>query len=207
MSDHAPLRIPRLALLLLCWAFGVVGASISLNALIKYVLHPCMSDFQFRAAFKASIENGLASTTWHPMVLSSTSIYMVRNSIGPGITDLDLRSIDIFSIGGVLAGGCALLAILSALYLFCTFFRVRDNYTFLQVQAWSTYFCAIWLLATLIPFDLLFATGEAVVSASLNGISLSQNVIKDAEGALGISPLYRSRSYCICASLSAFPRH
>ncbi|KAI5994788.1 hypothetical protein EDD15DRAFT_2149176, partial [Pisolithus albus] len=63
-------------------------------------------------------------------------------------------------------------------------------------QGWSLYFCGLWLLVTLIPFDAFYATRQAQVSATLDGISVPAVEIQSIKQALGLSPYYTDTSYC-----------
>ncbi|KAL4079918.1 hypothetical protein V8B97DRAFT_2020669 [Scleroderma yunnanense] len=102
---------------------------------------------------------------------------------------------DIFDVGAVLTAGCGLLAIVSAICL-GFLFRPLRNVLFLRVQGWTLYACALWILATVIPFDVFFATRSASVTASLGGIPVSQTIIQSIESSLGVSPVYKHSWFC-----------
>ncbi|KAG6332669.1 hypothetical protein ID866_6423 [Astraeus odoratus] len=127
----------------------------------------------------------------------STSTYTVGGLTVLGTPPLNKLSIttDIFDVGAVLTAGCGLLAVLSALYFVFTWFAFGNSSTSLRIQSCTLFFCAVWLFATLVPFDLFFATRQASVSATLDGITVSQSIIQNIEEALGISPVYREQSF------------
>lgn len=93
--------------------------------------------------------------------------------------------------------GCGLLIVVSAISLFCLFRPVRgDTARFLRKSEWALFFCAVWIFATVIPFDVFFATRSASVTATLSGVPISQSVIQSIEKSLGISPVYNDSWFC-----------
>ncbi|KAI6040711.1 hypothetical protein EDC04DRAFT_2673641 [Pisolithus marmoratus] len=109
---------------------------------------------------------------------------------------------DISDVGDVLLAGCALQVVLSALYIVFISFPRRTTALSLRLQGWSLYFCGLWLLATLIPFDVFFATRQAQVSATLNGVPVPAAQVQSMEEALGLSPYYKDASYCTATRIA-----
>ncbi|KAF9233777.1 hypothetical protein BU15DRAFT_53449 [Melanogaster broomeanus] len=165
MSTSEPLRATRLGTLFFCFAFSVIGGSVGLNALIK-----------------SNQERSLA-----------------RNSLAAlgGTTDatINIDINDVFSSGAVITAVCALLALLSGVFFAFTWCPVKDKRFWFRLQSCALFFCAIWLFATLIPFDYFFANREAQVSASVNGVPMTADLIQAFEQLLGITPVYRDISY------------
>ncbi|KAI5995931.1 hypothetical protein EDD15DRAFT_2164430 [Pisolithus albus] len=166
MSPSAqPLRLQRLGALFLSFAFAVVGLGVSINARVK----------------------------------ANQAVNEVKHSISltrPDRLDISLPTLlDISDVGSVVLAGCALQVVLSALFIVFVFFPRRTTALFLRIQGWSLYFCGVWLLATLIPFDVFYATRQAQVSATLDGISVPAAEIQSIEQALGLSPYYKDASY------------
>jgi hypothetical protein len=56
-------------------------------------------------------------------------------------------------------------------------------------------FGALWLLATVIACDVLFATRSTQVTATLDGFALSQSVIQQIEQSIGVAPEYSKKWY------------
>ncbi|KAI6026654.1 hypothetical protein PISMIDRAFT_676103 [Pisolithus microcarpus 441] len=113
----------------------------------------------------------------------------------PNGATVNVNTKDISDVGSVVLAGCALQVVLSALFIVFVFFPRRTTALFLRIQGWSLYFCGLWLLATLIPFDVFYATRQAQVSATLDGISVPTAEIQSIEQALGLSPYYKDASY------------
>jgi len=105
--------------------------------------------------------------------------------------------LDIFDVGAVLTAGCGVLIVDSAFSLVSLFRPLRNNSAYLlRIQTWALFFCALWIFATVIPFDVFFATRSAKVTASLNGVPVSQAIIQSIEKSLGVSPIYKESWFC-----------
>lgn len=57
-------------------------------------------------------------------------------------------------------------------------------------------FGALWLLATVIACDVIFATRSTKVTVTLGGIVVPQSSIQPIQQAIGISPEYKQKWYC-----------
>ncbi|KIM59909.1 hypothetical protein SCLCIDRAFT_979116 [Scleroderma citrinum Foug A] len=123
-----------------------------------------------------------------------------RNKVyneAPKGTTVKIDFSDIFDVGAVLTAGCGVLFIVSAFSLVSLFRPLRNNSAhFLRIQEWALFFCAIWIFATVIPYDVFFATRSAKVTASLGGVSVSQAIIQSIEKSLGVSPVYKESGFC-----------
>ncbi|KAI6157089.1 hypothetical protein BKA82DRAFT_126293 [Pisolithus tinctorius] len=113
----------------------------------------------------------------------------------PQGTVVNVDTKDISDVGIVVLTGCALQVALSALFTVFVFIPRRTTALFLRIQGWLLYFCGLWLLATLIPFDVIFATRQANVTATLNGIPVPASEVQNMEEALGLSPYYKDAWY------------
>lgn len=118
-----------------------------------------------------------------------------RNKVynaAPKGTSVNVDFSDIFDVGAVLTAGCGVLIVVSAFSLVSLFRPLRNNSAYLlRIQTWALFFCALWIFATVIPFDVFFATRSAKVTASLNGVPVSQAIIQSIEKSLGVSPIYK----------------
>ncbi|KIJ62310.1 hypothetical protein HYDPIDRAFT_114809 [Hydnomerulius pinastri MD-312] len=105
---------------------------------------------------------------------------------------------NVFSTGAVITAICALLALLSVLFfIFTLWCPVRDKRFWLRVQSCILFLCSIWLFAVLVAFDYYFANKQAKVSATLDGVAVSDGLIQYIEESLGITPVYRNIHYLL----------
>ncbi|EGN94480.1 hypothetical protein SERLA73DRAFT_188405 [Serpula lacrymans var. lacrymans S7.3] len=162
----AALRTARLASLFVAFAFGVIGGSVGLNALIK-----------------SNQENSYIQKT----------ISTLRAQLGD--VNVYLNTNDVFHTGVVITTVCALIAVLTFVYLLFTFCSITNRPLGLRLQAFSLIFCAVWLFATLIPFDVYFANHSAQVTATLGGTQVPQSLIQLLENELGVSAVYKHIYY------------
>lgn len=155
-------RPVRLVALFLCWAFGVIGGSVGLNALIK----------------------------------SNQEKSHLKNSAPPP-TKVYIDTNDIFQVGVVVTVVCTLISIVSfnaLLWELLPKFRGFAGRT-RRIVGFVLAFLSVWLLASLIPFTLFFATGEAKVTAFIGPLELPQSAIQQVEKALGATRAYKDKSY------------
>ncbi|KAI6121077.1 hypothetical protein F5141DRAFT_1022113 [Pisolithus sp. B1] len=127
-------------------------------------------------------------------IKANQAVKEVYNAAPQGAV-VNVNTKDISDAGSVVLAGCALQVVLSALFIIFVFFPRRTTALSLRIQGWLLYFCGLWLLATLIPFDVFFATRQAKVSATLDGISVPTAEIQNIEQTLGLSPYYKDASY------------
>ncbi|KAI6015900.1 hypothetical protein BKA83DRAFT_4340428, partial [Pisolithus microcarpus] len=115
-------------------------------------------------------------------VKANQAVNKVHDAAPKGAT-VNVNTKDISDVGSVVLTGCALQVVLSALFIVFVFFPRCTTALFLRIQGWSLCFCGLWLPATLIPFDVFYATRQAQVSATLDGIPVPTH------------PYYKDASY------------
>ncbi|KAI6015881.1 hypothetical protein BKA83DRAFT_4340353, partial [Pisolithus microcarpus] len=133
-------------------------------------------------------------------VKANQAVNKVHDAAPKGAT-VNVNTKDISDVVSVVLTGCALQVVLSALFIVFVFFPRCTTALFLRIQGWSLCFCGLWLLATLIPSDVFYATRQAQVSATLDGISVPAVEIQSIEQALGLSPYYKDASYFFVNSI------
>ncbi|KAI6121074.1 hypothetical protein F5141DRAFT_1200869 [Pisolithus sp. B1] len=141
----------------------------------------------YNAAPQGAVVNVNAKGNVASVLAHTTALFRYSSSIG----------VDISDVGSVVLAGCALQVVLSALFIVFVFFPRCTTAFSLRIQGWLLYFCGLWLLATLIPFDVFFATRRAKFSATLDGISVPTAEIQNIEQTFGLSPYYKDASYFI----------
>jgi len=120
-----------------------------------------------------------------------------------GIVDINYH--DIYSICAVIAAVCALLTALSLVSTVSQIFSFGKKRFYLRLQAYLMLFGALWLLATVIACDVIFATRSTKVTVTLGGIVVPQSSIQPIQQAIGISPEYKQKWYLkLCAILPWF---
>lgn len=67
--------------------------------------------------------------------------------------------------------------------------------SFLRLQAFLMLFGALWVLATVIACDVLFATRSTKITATLDGVAVPQSVVEQIEQEIGVSPVYKNKWY------------
>ncbi|KAH7925226.1 hypothetical protein BV22DRAFT_1034222 [Leucogyrophana mollusca] len=162
----APLRIARLTSLFLAFVFSVVGLAVGLNALIK-------------------------SNQEKSNILKLAQTYLPPGSS----VSLNVDDHDVFSAGGVITAACALATVLSLVYMVLTFLPFGGKASTLRLQSASLLFCSVLIFATLIPFDIFFATRSAGISATLDGVAVPASLIQQIEALVGVTPQYKKISY------------
>ncbi|KAG1789027.1 uncharacterized protein HD556DRAFT_1495438 [Suillus plorans] len=126
-------------------------------------------------------------------------------SVAPNGTIVDINYHDIYSVCAVMAAACALLTVLSLVSAFSQISSIGRKQRLVRLQVFLILFGALWLLATVIACDVLFATRSTKITATLNGVALSQSVIQQFEQSIGVSPEYSKQSYLrLCAILPWF---
>jgi len=109
---------------------------------------------------------------------------------------------DVYHSGIVLTTVCALIALLSLIYLaltLCSGSRPTGRAPLatrtLPLQSATLAFCSLWLFATVIPFTDFFANNEAKVTAFAGSMQIPSVTIQGAEAALGATTVYRHIDY------------
>ncbi|KAG2117035.1 uncharacterized protein F5147DRAFT_768424 [Suillus discolor] len=126
-------------------------------------------------------------------------------SVAPDGAIVDINYHDIYSVCAVMAAVCALLTILSLVSTFSQISSIGRKQRLLRLQAFLILFGALWLLATVIACDVLFATGSTKITATVGGVALPQSDIQQFEQSIGVSPEYSKQSYLrLCAILPWF---
>lgn len=118
---------------------------------------------------------------------------------------VDLNYHNIYSVCSVIGAVCALLTVISIFSTFSQTLSIGKTRRFLRPQAFLMLFGALWLLATVIACDVLFATRSTQVTATLDGFAVSQSVIQQMEQSIGVPPEYSKKWYLrLCAVLPWF---
>ncbi|KAG1855172.1 hypothetical protein DFJ58DRAFT_786519 [Suillus subalutaceus] len=126
-------------------------------------------------------------------------------SAAPGGTIVDLNYHDVYSVCSVIAAACALLTAVSLVSAFSIISSIGRKQRLLHLQAFLMLFGALWLLATVIACDVIFATRSTKITATFDGVAVSQSVIQQMEQTIGVSPEYRKQWYLrLCAILPWF---
>ena len=89
----------------------------------------------------------------------------------------------------------ALIAIVSLASLIFTAFLPRLNAKTSKINSILLAFLSVWLLATLIPFTLFFATRYAHVRAFIGSQELPESVVQATQQSLGVSNKYSDKDY------------
>ncbi|KAG1780034.1 hypothetical protein EV702DRAFT_56467 [Suillus placidus] len=144
------------------------------------------------------------SVVINALVKSNQESSYVKN-VAPGGTIVDLNYHNIYSACSVIAAACALLTTLSLVSAFSQFSSIGRKQRLLRLQAFLMLFGALWLLATVIACDVLFATRSTKITATFDGVPVSQSVIQQMEQNIGVSPEYSKKWYLrLCAILPWF---
>lgn len=126
-------------------------------------------------------------------------------SVAPDGTIVDVNYHNIYSVCSVIAAACALLTALSLVSTFSQILSIGRKQRLLHLQGFLMLFGALWLLATVIACDVLFATQSTKITATLNGSAVPQDVIQQMEQSIGVSPEYSKKWYLrLCAILPWF---
>lgn len=126
-------------------------------------------------------------------------------SVAPDGTIVDINYHDIYSVCAVMAAACALLIVFSLVSAFSQITSIGRKQRLVRLQVFLILFGALWLLATVIACDVLFATRSTNITATFDGVALSQSVIQQLEQSIGVSPEYSKQWYLrLCAILPWF---
>ncbi|KAG2136969.1 uncharacterized protein EDB93DRAFT_1091442 [Suillus bovinus] len=144
------------------------------------------------------------SVVINALVKSNQESSYVKSEAPVG-TIVDINYHDIYSVCSVIAAACALLTALSLISAFSQISSIGRQQRLLRLQAFLMLFGALWLLATVIACDVLFATRSTKITATFDGVALSQSVIQQFEQNIGVSPEYSQKWYLrLCAILPWF---
>ncbi|KAF7369240.1 hypothetical protein MVEN_00251700 [Mycena venus] len=117
----------------------------------------------------------------------------------PAPTEVTINTNDIFQSGAVVTTISALILVLTTVYigLMVVDANARSGISTrsLPLQYITLAFLAVWLFATEIPVSLFVSTRSAKVSASIDGITIPDNLLKRIERALGATTAYKNFSY------------
>lgn len=94
-----------------------------------------------------------------------------------------------------MAAACALLIVFSLVSAFSQITSIGRKQRLVRLQVFLILFGALWLLATVIACDVLFATRSTNITATFDGVALSQSVIQQLEQSIGVSPEYSKQWY------------
>lgn len=126
-------------------------------------------------------------------------------SVAPDGTIVDINYHDIYSVCAVMAAACALLIVFSLVSAFSQITSIGRKQRLVRLQVFLILFGALWLLATVIACDVLFATRSTNITATFDGVALSQSVIQQLEQSIGVSPEYSKQWYLrLCGILPWF---
>ncbi|EIM83785.1 uncharacterized protein STEHIDRAFT_100777 [Stereum hirsutum FP-91666 SS1] len=171
--ESVPMRTLRLAALFMSFAFGVIGGSVGLNALIKSNQEHTTVN-RAAAALSATItiddkdvfDSGIVLTTVCALIALLSLIYFLltllsrpSSSSHPTSTPPPLGT------------------------------------RTLPLQSLSLAFCALWLFATQIAFTDFVANREAGISATIGGQQVPESFLQAAEAQLGVTGVYRRIHY------------
>ncbi|KIK94327.1 hypothetical protein PAXRUDRAFT_457573 [Paxillus rubicundulus Ve08.2h10] len=144
-------------------------------------------------SFTFSVIGG--SVGLNALVKSNQERSYIRNAAASMGASVSIDVSDVFSTGAVITTVCALLSLISAASFAFTWCPIRDKRFGYRSQSCALFFCSIWLFVTLIPFDYFFTNREAQVSATLDGFSVSDNIMQSIEQVLGVTPVYKDIDY------------
>ncbi|KAJ1311530.1 hypothetical protein OPQ81_010014 [Rhizoctonia solani] len=168
MRNSLPLRTPRLVLLGLTWALGVIGAAAGLNAIVK------------RNDQVASIKHAVAALRITVFVNTND---LLRSGIVLAVGCLLLAIVTSIFIG--------LLVLDSLKPSNSTPISTRT----LGVQTGLLAFLTIWIFACLVAVTKFAATGSAAVDAYTGGIRVPDSLVHATEARLGFSRVYWDQLY------------
>ncbi|KAB5592927.1 hypothetical protein CTheo_3638 [Ceratobasidium theobromae] len=168
MRNSLPLRTPRLLLLCLTWALGVIGAAAGLNAIIK-------RNDQVADIRKAVSPLGIT--------VNVDTNDLLRSGIVLAVGCLLLAIVTSFFIG---------LLVLDSLKPRGSIpFSTRT----LGLQKASLAFLTLWVFACLIPVTKFAAERSAAVAAYTGGVQLPDSLVRSTESRLGFSRVYWDQLY------------
>lgn len=142
--------------------------------------------FAFSAAGLSAVINALVRSNQETSYVKSAA---------PNGTIVDVNYHDVYSVCAVIAAACALLIVLSLVSAFSQISSIGRKQRLLRLQALLMLFGALWLLAAVIACDVFFATRSTKITATFNGVAVSQSVIQQMEQSIGVSPQYSKQWY------------
>lgn len=170
---NLPLKVPRLALLLWTWCWGIIGGSVGLNSVIK------------RNQLVARIKATLAG---------------ISSSARVNINTHDLEDSGIVLAVGCTV--LAVITSLWLGLLLLDLAKKNSNNTkapistrTLPLQWMSLGFMSVWLLACLIPVTYYAAQGGAKTTAFVGDMQLPESFVQLASNSLGVKPDYWSMNF------------
>ncbi|CAE6422201.1 unnamed protein product [Rhizoctonia solani] len=168
MRNSLPLRTPRLFLLGLTWALGVIGAAAGLNAIVK------------RNDQVSSIKQAVAALRINVFVNTND---ILRSGIVVAVGCLLLALVTSVFIG--------LLVLDSLKPSSANPISTRT----LGVQTGLLAFLTVWIFASLVAVTKFAATGSAAVSAYTGGVRVPDALVHATESRLGFSRVYWDQLY------------
>ncbi|KAJ7722873.1 hypothetical protein DFH07DRAFT_897770 [Mycena maculata] len=124
----------------------------------------------------------------------------IKNQVPPPTT-VSINTNDVFRAGVVVTTVSALIAVISTIYIGLLLFdsgrRSGISTRTLTVQYATLGFLAVWLFATQIPVTVFVATHSVQVSASIDGLTLGNGIVKTIEKALGAKTAYKDYNYLV----------
>lgn len=105
-------------------------------------------------------------------------------------------------MGAVIVAICGLLTVISGLLCVLTWCPKKRKPSFLRIQSWTLFFCAGWLLSTMVTYDYFFATQSAQIIINLHGNLVRKPVVQRYAHLLGFTNAYRD--VYLCTSLFCY---
>lgn len=169
MRNSLPLRTPRLFLLGLTWALGVVGAAAGLNAIVK--------------------RNDQVSTIKKAVAALRITVFVNTNDL--------LRSGIVLAVGCLLLA--IVTSIFIGLLILDSLKPPSSSSPIstrtLGAQTGLLAFLTIWIFACLVAVTKFAANGSAAVAAYTGGVKLPDSLVHATEASLGFSRVYWDQLY------------
>ncbi|KAF8124334.1 hypothetical protein EV363DRAFT_1178124 [Boletus edulis] len=115
--------------------------------------------------------------------------YINQLVVPHGIIDLGIH--DVFATGAVITAICAFLTIFTGVFCAFTWCPIKHKASLLRIQSWVLFFCAAWLLATLVSYDYFFANRSAQITVNLRGLPIPEPVMQRLANLLNFTRAYR----------------
>ncbi|TFK66464.1 hypothetical protein BDN72DRAFT_899796 [Pluteus cervinus] len=188
----APYKWLRLSSLAMTCAWGIIAGSVGLNALVKSnqeksSIHHAVPPPTIVIINTSDIFNsGVVLTTVSALIAATSFLFVLHHFL----SSFSIRNRKSITTAPSTGPGTASVSDHTPQEI-----RVHPSARALFVRSLILGFLGVWLLATLIPFTVFFATRSANVRAFLGGIELSPNLIATVEHSLGLTTVYREISY------------
>ncbi|KAL1746004.1 hypothetical protein HDZ31DRAFT_62568 [Schizophyllum fasciatum] len=115
-------------------------------------------------------------------------------SAAPTGTTVNIDTQDILNVGIVVTVACGLTAVLSLLSMLAI--AVPKLKTIPQrLLAPLFFFCAAFIFAAEVPFDLYYSNRSAKVTARIGNITVPPSVVQQIQEGAGLSPVYHDKNY------------